>query len=70
MFNIFYIIRALYNLRSASPGISQLFGTRANILSALLRRAKAFKHGKTQCTNIGFIICFARLKKYGTVQVL
>ena len=52
-----------------SSGISKLFGTRANIWSAMLRRAKAFKHGKTQCTNIAFIICFARLKKYGTVQV-
>ena len=27
----------------------------------MLRRA-AFQHGKTQCTNIAFIICFARLK--------
>ena len=31
-------------------------------MSALLRWAKAFKHGKTQCTNIAFNICFARLK--------
>ena len=35
----------------------------------MLRRAKVFKHGQTQSTNIAFIICFARLKTYGTVQV-
>ena len=48
-------------LRSRA-GISKLFGKRAKIWSAMLRRAKAFKHGNTQCTDIAFIICFARLK--------
>ena len=37
----------LNHIQPNKPGISKLFGTRAKIWSALLRRAKAFKREKT-----------------------